>query len=336
MFTGLKSTRTTTGSVQLNLKGKKMKTSKQIRRNVANLLVFSTMILSALALLSVIAGAQSAQLQGTIDARKGATMMVKSADGSTVPVVLSDSTQVEEVEGGLHMRKKQMGMTALVPGLPVQVQGSYNAQNQLMADTVKFKASDLKTAQDIQAGVAPAEAQSQAQQQQMAQQEAQIQQQQQAMQQQQAAMAAEQAKIDANKAAIAATNKRFSELGDYNVISEVTVLFANGRVTLEPQYKPKLLQLAQQAKTVDGYVIQVKGYASSVGSAALNQKLSTERADNVTDFLEQQGHIPLTNILAPGAMGTSRQVAPDTTSEGQADNRRVVVRILQNKGIAGN
>ena len=94
--------------------------------------------------------------------------------------------------------------------------------------------------------------------------------------------------------------------------------------------------LAQQAKTVDGYIIQVKGYASSVGSAALNQKLSTERADNVTDFLEQQGHIPLTNILAPGAMGTSRQIAPDTTSEGQADNRRVVVRILQNKGIAGN
>ena len=61
------------------------------------------------------------------------------------------------------------------------------------------------------------------------------------------------------------------------------------RSTLEPQYKQPLLQLAQKAKTVDGYVIQVKGYASAVGSAALNQKLSTERADNVTDFLEQQG-----------------------------------------------
>jgi OOP family OmpA-OmpF porin len=92
--------------------------------------------------------------------------------------------------------------------------------------------------------------------------------------------------------------------------------------------------LIQKAKTINAYVIQVKGYASSVGSAALNQKLSTERADNVTDFLEQNG-TPLTNMLAPGAMGTSRQVAPDTTSEGQAENRRVVVRILQNKGIAG-
>jgi outer membrane protein OmpA-like peptidoglycan-associated protein len=105
---------------------------------------------------------------------------------------------------------------------------------------------------------------------------------------------------------------------------------------VDPQYKPQLLQLAEKAKTINGYVIQVKGYASAVGSAALNQRLSTERADKVTDFMEQQGHIPLTNILAPGAMGTSRQVAPDTTAEGQADNRRVVVRILQNKGIAGN
>ena len=43
-------------------------------------------------------------------------------------VLLTDSTQVEEVEGGLKMRKKEMGMTALVPGLPVQVKGSYNVQ----------------------------------------------------------------------------------------------------------------------------------------------------------------------------------------------------------------
>ena len=60
-------------------------------------------------------------------------------------------------------------------------------------------------------------------------------------------------------------------------------------------------------------MIQVKGYASSVGSAALNQKLSTERANNVTEFLEQQGHIPLTHMLSPGAMGTSKQVATDKT-----------------------
>ena len=64
-------------------------------------------------------------------------------------------------------------------------------------------------------------------------------------------------------------------------------------------------------------------------SVVLNRKLSTERADNVTNFLEQQGGIPLTNMLAPGATGTSKQVGPDTTSEGQAENCRVVVRICR-------
>jgi outer membrane protein OmpA-like peptidoglycan-associated protein len=305
------------------------------KTKIAKIMLAATLSLATLLLLCGTSVAQSTQVQGIIDGRKGATMTVKSADGSNVVVLLTDSTEVQEVEGGLHMRKKQMGLTALVPGLPVEVKGSYNAQQQLVADSVKFKGSELKNAQDIQAGVAPAEAQLQAQQQQLQQTEQQIQQQQAAMQAQQAELTAEQQKVAANKAAIAATNKRFGELGEYNILGEVTVLFANGKVVVDPQYKPQLLQLAQKAKTIDGYVIQVKGYASAVGSAALNQKLSTERADKVTDFLEQQGGIPLTNILAPGAMGTSRQIAPDTTAEGQADNRRVVVRILQNKGIAG-
>jgi OmpA-OmpF porin, OOP family len=39
--------------------------------------------------------------------------------------------------------------------------------------------------------------------------------------------------------------------------------------------------------------------------------------------------------LAPGAMGESRQVNNDKSAEGQAENRRVVVRVLQNKAIAG-
>jgi hypothetical protein len=41
-------------------------------------------------------------------------------------------------------------------------------------------------------------------------------------------------------------------------------------------------------------------------------------------------------MLAPGTMGESRQVGSDKTAEGQAQNRRVVVRVLQNKGIAAH
>jgi flagellar motor protein MotB len=40
-------------------------------------------------------------------------------------------------------------------------------------------------------------------------------------------------------------------------------------------------------------------------------------------------------MLAPGAMGESRQLDDDKTVESEAQNRRVVVRVLQNKAIAG-
>ena len=255
-------------------------------------------------------------------------MTVKTQNGESMVVVLSPGTQVDEAEGRLHFRKKQMGLTALVPGLPVQVQGMINENNQLVANTVKFKSSDLATAQDIQAGLQPT-------QQQLAVDQQQIAANQRAAAANQEQIQEEQAKIAANKAAIAAANKRFGELGDYNILGEVTVYFGNGKTALDPQYDPQLLALANKAKTITAYIIQVQGYASKVGSAALNQKLSMERADNVLAFLEQQGQVPLTNVLAPGAMGTSQQVASDATTEGQAENRRVVVRILQNKGIAG-
>lgn len=294
---------------------------KKVRSVVG--LVLST---AAYFLICGITAAQNNQEKGVINGRSGATMTIQTQDSGKVTVLLTPDTQVLEPEG--LFRKKHLNMTALVPGLQVDVKGNVNAQNQLVADTVSFHGSALLTAEDIQAGITPAEQQLQAQEQQIQQQQAQLKAEQQAS-------AEHAAEIAANKAAIVAANKRFGELADYNILGEVTVLFGNDKVNIEDQYKPQLLTLAQQAKGITAYIIQVKGYASKVGSAALNQRLSSERAENVTNFLEQQGQIPLTNMLAPGAMGTSRQVAPDTSAEGQAENRRVVVRILQNKGIAG-
>jgi len=284
-----------------------------MRRNRAQGAAGLVLFLAAPLLFSGAAAAQSEKVKGVITGRSGATMTLQAPDGGKVDVVLTPSTKVEEPEG--VFRKKHLAMTALVPGLAVSVNASFNAQNQLVADSVEFHGSDLKTAQDIQAGLTPTQQQVQAE---------------------QKVSAEHAAEIEANKGAIAAANKRFSEMGDYNVVDEVTVLFGNGQVDVEEQYKPQLVKLAQHAKGIPGYLIQVKGYASSVGSAALNQKLSAERAENVVTFLEQQGQIPLTNMLAPGAMGTSELVASDTTTEGQAENRRVVVKVLQNKGIAGN
>ncbi len=276
---------------------------------------------------------QGQTVKGVINGRSGATMTLQTPDSPKLVVLLTPNTDVDEVQGVLKARKKQMAMTSLIPGLPVEVQGSTNDQGQLVADSVKFKGNDLKAAMDAQAGLQPTVAAQQADQQKN----------EQALAEQRAALAAQQAqlgvqeqKIAANKAAIAEANKRFGELGEYNIMNEVTVLFSNGKVTLEPQYKPQLQKLAEQALTITGYVIQVKGYASAVGSASLNQRLSVERANAVSQFLEQDANVPLTNMLAPGAMGTADQVGPEKTVEGQAENRRVVVMVLQNKGIAGS
>jgi outer membrane protein OmpA-like peptidoglycan-associated protein len=145
----------------------------------------------------------------------------------------------------------------------------------------------------------------------------------------------QQAQVAANKAAIDAAVARFGQLDDYYILDELTVYFANGQAKVDPKYDAQLLALVEKANTIDGYVIEVKGYASSAGSVSLNQKLSEDRANNVTNIVLQKGHVPLTRILAPGAMGEAHQVGNATAAEGQAENRRVVVRVLQNKAIAG-
>lgn len=297
-------------------------------RNRFVTLVFAlTLSMAALLLLDGAATAQT-KVEGLIVGRNGATMTLQTSDSPKLVVVLTDDTQVAQVQGMFKARRKQMSMAALVPGLLVKAQGTNDAENQLVATSVTFKGNDLENAQAIQAGMQPAKEQIEQTQQELEQQKA-------ALQQQQQQMAEAQEKIAANKAAIEEANKRFGQLDDYHILDEVTVYFGNGKVALDPKHKPQLLQLAEKATGINGYMIQVKGYASAVGSLALNQQLSEDRADTVVEFLLQQGHIPLTRMLAPAAMGESRQVGTDNSAEGQAANRRVVVRILQNKGIAG-
>jgi OmpA-OmpF porin, OOP family len=284
---------------------------------------------------SVVACAQSVKLQGIIKGRAGSTMTLQTSDSPKVVVLLTDSTDVAQVQGLLKARNKQMSMAALIPGLPVQVEGMYNAQNQLVATKVRFKGNDLEQAEAIQAGVHETQKQSAANQAELQQQADALAAQNAALKEQQAAINKQQQEIAANKAKIAANSARFGQLDDYYILDEVTVYFGNGQIKVDPKYNAPLLALVTKAKTYNGYTIQVKGYASSVGSATLNQQLSEQRANNVTNILVQQGQVPLTNMLAPGAMGESRQVGSDKTAEGQAENRRVVVRALLNKGIAG-
>ena len=286
-----------------------------------------TQLLVIVALFSTIVCAQT-KLEGVIKGRNGAQIILQTADSPKVIVLLTDYTDVGQFEGMLKARTKRMSMAALIPGLPIKVEGEYDSQHQLVATTIRFKGNDLQQAQAIQAGLAETQKQAQKNKEELEKQNAEL-------AAQNAALKEQSAKVAANKAQIDAAVARFGQLDDYYILDEVTVYFGNGKVKVDPKYTPQLLALAEKSKTINGYMVQVKGYASKSGSAAYNQKLSEERANNVTNILLQQGHVPLTNMLAPGAMGESRQVAKDKAADSEAENRRVVVRVLQNKGIAG-
>ena len=111
--------------------------------------------------------------------------------------------------------------------------------------------------------------------------------------------------------------------------------FASGSATISEQDREALKKLAQDAASLKGYMIQVKGFTDSRGSAAMNQRLSMERAQNVIGHLIQECNVPLRQVIAPGAMGEAAPVASNKTKSGRAENRRVEVRVLVNKGIAG-
>ena len=301
-------------------------------RRFAPAVVLSLIVLTVL---TAGAAAQSLKVKGVIISRAGNTMTMKTADSPNLAVALTENTDVQQLQGAFKARKKEMSMAALIPGLACEVQGTYNAQNQLVADWVRFTGEDLEQAQSAQAAVHETAVKAAANQAELKQQADALAEQNADLKAQQAALEKQQQEIAANKAKIAANSARFGQLDQYYILDEVSVYFGNGKTNVDPKYVDPLMTLAQKAKEYNGYNIQVKGYASAVGNAAFNQELSEERAENVTNILVQQGHVPLTNMLAPGAMGESRQIGNDKTEQGQAENRRVVVRALLNKGIAG-
>ena len=69
------------------------------------------------------AEAQAAKAQGLITGRNGDAMTIQTPDASNLVVVLTDGTDVTQIQGVFKARRKQMSMAALIPGLQVQVEG---------------------------------------------------------------------------------------------------------------------------------------------------------------------------------------------------------------------
>jgi outer membrane protein OmpA-like peptidoglycan-associated protein len=141
--------------------------------------------------------------------------------------------------------------------------------------------------------------------------------------------------IASNQQDIEDVSKRFSDLTEFDTKGEATVFFASGSKSISGKDQSALTDLAHNAASQTGYLIEVKGFADSSGNAAMNQKLSMERAQEVVSFLIQNCKVPVRRVVAPGAMGSAAPAATNETSQGRSQNRRVEVKVLVNRGLAG-
>jgi OmpA-OmpF porin, OOP family len=279
------------------------------------------------------------KVTGLITGRDGENLTVKPLNGSTnVIVVLADDTKVQIPKGLLKLRHSDQAITALIPGLKIEVAG-FGTETRVVANTIRLSKDDLRLAETIQAGLNPTQQQQQANMANIAGNKEDIQANNAASEQRSASnkadITANQQQIATNQQDIEATTKRFSELSEYDVKAAVTILFPSSSSTIPDEGLTSLVDTAKKTIGLTGYIIQVKGYADSSGNAAMNQQLSMDRAQAVVAFLLQNCQIPLRHIVAPGAMGEADPKGANETADGRAENRRVEVKVLVNRGVAG-
>jgi len=281
------------------------------------------------------------KINGLITGRDGDNLTVKTLKGSTnVTVALTDDTKIQSPKG-LGLRHSEQSVTALIPGLKIQVEGT-GTETQVVAKTITLQKDDLLLAETIQAGLNPTQQQQATNMSNIAENKEGVASNKEGVAANQQQIASNQGAISANQDAIAgnqqeiqATTQRFSELSEYNTTAKATVYFTSGSYKISDSDKAALSVLAASAVGTKGYIVQVKGFADSSGNAAMNQQLSMDRAQAVVAYLLQNCNVPLRHIVAPGAMGIADPAAPNETADGRADNRRVDVKVLVNKGVAG-
>jgi OmpA-OmpF porin, OOP family len=279
--------------------------------------------------------------KGMIIARTGETLIVKSGQ-TTTTVVLTDDTTTKDDKGLFGLEKQHMSNTVLIPGLKVDVDGTSDGQGRVVAKTITVDGDDLETAEMIQSGLHPTAQQVaanvqalEAHQGQLAAHDVQLAAQKENIETNQQNIAANKQQIEANIKDIEENTQRFTALSEYDVRRQATVNFEVGSTKISVKDQIELKELANTATSLKGYIIEVTGYADSTGDAAMNTKLSEDRAKAVVTYLMQKGEVPVRHIVAPGAMGEYGAAAPNETPTGRAENRRVEVKVLVNKGING-
>ncbi|WP_295939313.1 OmpA family protein [uncultured Xanthomonas sp.] len=111
------------------------------------------------------------------------------------------------------------------------------------------------------------------------------------------------------------------------------ITFDFNQSTLKPQFYSALNGVAQTLGEYNQTMIEVVGHTDSIGSDAVNQRLSEQRASSVAAYLTAQGVQP-ERIQTLGA-GKKYPIADNSTEAGRAQNRRVEIRVVPLRASAG-
>ncbi|HEY0004859.1 MAG TPA: OmpA family protein [Pyrinomonadaceae bacterium] len=285
------------------------------------------------------ASGQKMKLKGVVTRREVDSFTVRDLSGAETVVLLNDRTSVK-TKGGFLRSGQNYGVTSILRGLNLEVEGRTDATGQLVADKIRFNSADYRVAQTVESRVNPVENRVSTAETRISDVEqnaqrisGQIDELAAVSNAARGGAVAAQESADAAVAGVNATNERISSLDDYQPQEMTAVNFRAGSAVLTQAEKVKLDQLAAKALNAKGYVIEVSGFADATGSTALNRRLSQQRADAVIRYLVENHNIPLRRIITPFGYGEAKPVADNTTRAGRAENRRVEVKILVNRGL---
>ncbi len=304
-----------------------------------------------------VAPGQKQKINGVIVSREADKVIVRDLSGADVVVNVSGATKITEKKSNPFRGAKNYPTTSLLRGLEVEIEGRGSDTGAVIADKIRFTDNDYGVARSIESRVTPVETRVTGTETRMDGAENRLTAAEQNAQRlsgqleeltavantaRGGAKAAQETADQALAAAkavsadVLATNDRISAIDTYEARKNIAVNFKVNSAVLSDEAKAALDEIAAQAKNEKGYLIQVTGFASADGGELKNRQLSERRADAVRRYLAENHDIPLHRMINPFGFGELKPVAENDTREGRAQNRRVEVAILVNKGLTAS
>lgn len=134
----------------------------------------------------------------------------------------------------------------------------------------------------------------------------------------------------ANKATVEETTDQ-NGLRAIKVTFNGGILFPTNGTTLSSSARTELTRFAQSLINNPDTNVQIYGFTDNTGSMAVNERVSTGRADAVRTYLLNSG--VASNRLYALGLPMQDYVASNSTAEGRAQNRRVEIYITANQNM---